>query len=95
MALNKATVAHIARLARIRVPEEDMDRLAEELSHILGWIEQLDEVDTEGTAPLSSVVEMALKMREDRVTDGGYPHDVLANAPERTDGFYTVQKVVE
>ena len=95
MALDKATVANIARLARIRVPEEDMDRLAEELSHILGWIEQLDEVDTEGTRPMSSVVEMALKMREDRVTDGGYSQDVLANAPRSADGFYTVPKVIE
>ena len=93
MALDKATVAHIARLARIRVPEEDMARLAEELSHILGWIEQLGEVET--ARPMSSVVEMALKMREDRVTDGGYAQDVLANAPHRADGFYTVPKVVE
>ncbi len=95
MSLDRAAVAHIARLARLHVAEEDLDRLAGELSHIIGWVEQLSEVDTGDTAPMSSVVEMALKTRDDLVTDGGVPEKVLANAPEATEGYYVVSKVVE
>jgi len=95
MALDKSTVRTIAALARIRVPEDDLDGLAEELSHILGWIEQLDEVDTDGVAPIASVSGMKMPEREDAVTDGGIRDDVLANAPEPESGFFTVPKVVE
>jgi len=95
MSLDEATVARIARLARIAVPEEELAPLAGELSHILEWIEQLNEVDTEGVAPMTSVVAMRLVWREDRVTDGGRPGDILANAPERQDGYFVVPKVVE
>jgi aspartyl-tRNA(Asn)/glutamyl-tRNA(Gln) amidotransferase subunit C len=95
MSLDEATVARIARLARIAVPEEELAPLAGELSHILEWIEQLNEVDTEGVAPMTSVVAMRLVWREDRVTDGGRPEDILANAPERQDGYFVVPKVVE
>jgi aspartyl-tRNA(Asn)/glutamyl-tRNA(Gln) amidotransferase subunit C len=95
MSLDEATVARIARLARIAVPEAELRPLAGELSHILEWIEQLNEVDTKGVPPMTSVVAMRLAWREDRVTDGGRPEDVLANAPERQGDYFVVPKVVE
>jgi aspartyl-tRNA(Asn)/glutamyl-tRNA(Gln) amidotransferase subunit C len=95
VSLDEATVARIARLARIAVPEEELEPLATELSHILKWIEQLNEVDTAGVAPMTSVAAMRLAWREDRVSDGGRPEDILANAPERQDGYFVVPKVVE
>jgi aspartyl-tRNA(Asn)/glutamyl-tRNA(Gln) amidotransferase subunit C len=95
VSLDEATVARIARLARIAVPAEELAPLATELSHILEWIEQLNEVDTDGVQPMTSVAAMKLAWREDRVTDGGRPEDILANAPERQDGYFVVPKVVE
>jgi len=95
MALDTDTVRRIAHLARIHIPEEDLAPLAGELSNIIGWVEQLAEVDTDGVEPMTSVVETVLKQREDVVTDGGYPDKVLANAPDAADGFFTVPKVVE
>ncbi len=95
MSIDNATVAAIARLARIDVPEDDRAQLARELSNILTWVEQLGEVDTEGVAPMTSVVEVALPRRADAVTDGGAAEVVLANAPKRDYGFFVVPKVVE
>ena len=95
MSLDKATVAQIAALARIRVAEEDLDGLARELSNILGWIEQLDAVDTEDVPPMSQAADLKLRWREDNVTDGGIPEKVLANAPAAKDGFFTMPKVIE
>ena len=105
MSLDKDTVARIARLARLKVPEEELAPLAGELSGIFAWIEQLNEVDTRNVEPLSSVSDVTLPMREDKVTDGGIAEKILANAPggavyiEPTDknagGFFTVPKVVE
>lgn len=95
MSLDKATVARIAHLARIHVPDQDLEPLAGELSTILDWVEQLAEVDTDGVAPMTSVVEMEARWRKDEVTDGDCAADVLANAPEAEMGFYTVPKVVE
>ena len=95
MALDKATVARIATLARIKVPEADQDHLAGELSQILTWIEQLNEVDTTGVAPMSSAAHLRLPMREDKVTDGNRRDAVLSNAPAAAHGFFTVPKVVE
>jgi aspartyl-tRNA(Asn)/glutamyl-tRNA(Gln) amidotransferase subunit C len=95
MSLDEATVARIARLARIAVPQAELAPLAGELSHILGWIEQLSEVDTDDAAPMTSVVAMRLAWREDRVTDGGKAEAILANAPERQGGYFVVPKVVE
>ena len=95
MSLDEKTVARIARLARIAVPDDELAPLAGELSHILKWIEQLNEVDTDGVPPMTSVAAMKLAWREDRVTDGGRPEDILANAPERQDGYFVVPKVVE
>jgi aspartyl-tRNA(Asn)/glutamyl-tRNA(Gln) amidotransferase subunit C len=95
MALDKATVARIATLARIKVPESDRDHLAGELSQILTWVEQLGEVDTSGVEPMASVAEMTLPMRDDVVTDGDKPDAVLKNAPNAMHGFFSVPKVVE
>ncbi len=95
MSLDKDTVREIARLARLRVPEEDLDGLAGELSRILDWVEQLDEVDTDGIDPMSSVAEVTLPARDDAVNDGADPERVLANAPDRVDDYYAVPKVVE
>ncbi|WP_299438748.1 Asp-tRNA(Asn)/Glu-tRNA(Gln) amidotransferase subunit GatC [uncultured Rhodospira sp.] len=95
MSLDKETVRKIAFLARIDVPDDQLDPLASELSGILDWIEQLREVDTSEVQPMTSVAEMTLPWRDDAVTDGGYPERVTANAPDSQDGFYLVPKVVE
>jgi aspartyl-tRNA(Asn)/glutamyl-tRNA(Gln) amidotransferase subunit C len=95
MALDKATVARIAALARIKVTEEEQLRLAGELTQILTWIEQLNEVDTTGVEPMASVGHLKLPMREDVVSDGGIRDKLLANAPQEVRGFFTVPKVVE
>ncbi len=95
MAIDKATVLRIAQLARIEVKDEALDELAGELNGILAWVEQLGEVDTEGVAPMTSVVEVKLPRRDDHVSDGGRRDDILANAPEAEDGFFVVPKVIE
>ena len=95
MALDKAAVAHIAALARIRVADPELDSLADELSLILAWIEQLNQVDTAGVAPMTSVAAARSPMREDRVTDGRRRDEILANAPRTARGFFVVPKVVE
>jgi aspartyl-tRNA(Asn)/glutamyl-tRNA(Gln) amidotransferase subunit C len=95
MPVDKVTVRRIARLARIALPEERVELMAAELNGILGWIEQLREVDIEGTEPMTSVVTQKLKMREDRVTAGGDADAILANAPCTEDHFFVVPKVVE
>ena len=95
MAIDAATVRKVARLARIAEPEEKLEALANELNGIMSWIEQLNEVDTDGVEPMTSAVAVALPMREDVVTDGGDPAKVLSNAPKTVDGFFVVPKVVE
>ncbi len=95
MAIDAATVRRVAKLARIREPEERLEPLARELSSILGWIEQLGEVDTDGVEPMASAVAVKLPMREDVVTDGGDADAILSNAPAKADGFFVVPKVVE
>ena len=95
MALDKATVAHIASLARIRLAEAELEPLADELSHILTWVEQLNEVDTTGVAPMASAAAASLPLREDAVSDGGCRNAILGNAPNAARGFFTVPKVVE
>lgn len=94
MAIDAATVRKVARLARIAQPEEKLEPLAKELSGILAWIEQLNEVDTDGVQPMTSAVHMPIPMRDDVVTDGGDPAKVLANAPKTVGGFFVVPKVV-
>ncbi len=95
MSVDKSTVIRIAELARIEVPEAELDRLAGDLDKILHWVEQLSEIDTEGVAPMSSVADMTLPRREDVVTDGDCRDKVLANAPQSRDGFFVVPKVIE
>ena len=95
MAIDPDTVAHIARLARIKVTDAEKAALAGELSNILQWIEQLQAVDTAGVEPVSSVVDSVLPWRADAVTDGGQAAKVLANAPDGVPGFFAVPKVVE
>ncbi len=95
MTIDKDTVTRIASLARIKVREEEKEAWAKELDGILGWIDQLNEVDTGHVAPLTSVVETALPMRDDRITDGHCPNEILANAPAQAAGFFVVPKVVE
>jgi aspartyl-tRNA(Asn)/glutamyl-tRNA(Gln) amidotransferase subunit C len=95
MSLDPVTVRRIAKLARIRVEDSQLPRLQAELNGILGWIEQLNEVDVDGVEPLTGGAQMALKLREDAVTDGDIVEQVLANAPDRAGDFYAVPKVVE
>ena len=95
MALDKAAVAHIAALARIRLTDAELEPLAAELSHILTWVEQLAEIDTADVAPMTSVAAMTLPMRDDKVTDGDRRDDILRNAPQQARGFFAVPKVVE
>jgi aspartyl-tRNA(Asn)/glutamyl-tRNA(Gln) amidotransferase subunit C len=95
MAIDAATVRKVARLARIAEPEERLEPLARELSGILNWIEQLDEVDVTGVEPMTTAIHTPLPLRDDVVTEGGDPDRVLANAPKRAGGFFVVPKVVE
>jgi len=95
MSLDPATVRRIARLARIHVDDAEAEQLAGELNGILGWIEQLNEVDVEGVDPLTGAAQMAMRLRTDEVTDGGIRDQVLGNAPDREGAFYSVPKVVE
>jgi len=95
MSVDQATVRRIAHLARIAVPESEVEKLQGELNAILGFVEQLNEVDVAGVEPMTSVVPMSLKMRQDVVTDGGIADKVSANAPASEDHFFLVPKVVE
>ena len=95
MPVDKDTVARIASLANLIVPEAELETLAGELDKILQWVEQLRQVNTEGVPPMASVAHMAMRWRTDAVDDGGSADQVLANAPETTDGFFVVPKVVE
>lgn len=95
MSVDKSTVKKIAKLARIAVSDDETDTIASELNHILNWIEELNEVDTNGVAPLASVTGHSLPLRQDAVTDGDKVDQVLANAPEQASGFFVVPKVVE
>jgi aspartyl-tRNA(Asn)/glutamyl-tRNA(Gln) amidotransferase subunit C len=95
MAIDRSTVLRIATLARIRVPEGELDHLAGELQKIVAWVEQLNAVDVAGIEPMTSVRPMRLKRRPDEVTDGGIRDQVLANAPKAVGGFFAVPKVIE
>lgn len=95
MSIDTETARRVAKLARIEVEESHLPELAQEFSAILGFIEQLNEVDVEGVEPMTSVTPQRLKRREDVVTDGDQPQAVLANAPDAREGFFAVPKVVE
>ena len=95
MSVDAATVKRVARLARIKVSDEEAEALRGELNTILGFVEQLNEVDVSGVEPMTSVLPMAMKKRADVITDGGKTGDVLANAPSAESGYFLVPKVVE
>jgi len=95
MSVDIQTVKKVASLARIAISDDDAQRLAPELSNILGWIEQLGEVDTSSVQPMTAVIPNKLRLRDDVVTDGGVRDDVLANAPQAEHGFFAVPKVIE
>lgn len=94
-AVSAEDVKKIARLSRLHVEPDRLQPLAEDLNGILAWIEQLNEVDVEGVEPMTSAVDMAAPMREDKVTDGRKRDDVLRNAPKQDDGFFVVPRSVE
>ena len=95
MSVSSDQVRHIAALARIQMSDDELARLEPELNNILGWIEQLAEVNTDGVEPLTAVIDQKLRLREDAVTDGDCRDGVLANAPEAQHGFFAVPKVIE
>lgn len=95
MSIDIETARRVAKLARIAVPEKDLPGLAGEFNAILGFVEQLGEVDVEGVEPMTGVTPMRLKRREDEVTDGDMPEKILSNAPDAREGFFAVPKVVE
>ena len=95
MSLNKETVQKVARLARIRMSDEELERMAPQLTNIIGFVEQLSEIDTDNVEPLANVTDVTLSMREDKVTDGQCVEKILANAPESAQGYFVVPKVVE
>lgn len=95
MSIDKDTAARVAKLARIKVDEEALPALAQEFNNILGFIEQLNEVDVDGVEPMTSVTPQRLKRRVDEVTDGDQQAKALSNAPDAREGFFAVPKVVE
>ncbi|MBI1300394.1 MAG: Asp-tRNA(Asn)/Glu-tRNA(Gln) amidotransferase subunit GatC [Alphaproteobacteria bacterium] len=95
MSLDKETVAKVARLARIRLTDKELERMAPKLSNIMGFVEQLSEIDTDNIEPLANVVDITLALREDVINDGNCAAKVLANAPEEAQGYFVVPKVVE
>ena len=95
MSVTNEQVRHIARLARIAMSDEELERLVPELNAIIGWVEQLGEVDTDGVEPLTAVIEQKLRLRDDVVNDGNIRDEVVANAPEAQHGFFGVPKVIE
>ncbi len=95
MSIDTETARRVAKLARIKVEDAELPALAQDFNRILGFVEQLNEVDVEGVEPMTSVTPMRLKRREDVVSDGGQQDKVLANAPDAREGFFAVPKVVE
>jgi aspartyl-tRNA(Asn)/glutamyl-tRNA(Gln) amidotransferase subunit C len=95
MSVTNEQMRHIAKLARIAMSDAEIERLAPELNNILGWVEQLGEVNTDGVEPLTAVIDLKLRLREDVVDDGNIREAVLANAPEAQHGFFAVPKVIE
>jgi aspartyl-tRNA(Asn)/glutamyl-tRNA(Gln) amidotransferase subunit C len=95
MSVDRATVRRIARLARLAITEQEEGRLEQELSGILDWVAQLDEVDTATVPAMTRIAAMTMKMRQDEVTDGFCAADILKNAPEVDDGYFVVPKIVE
>jgi len=94
-AVSAEDVKKIARLSRLHVEADRLQPLADDLNGILGWIEQLNEVDVEGVEPMTSAVDMSAPMRKDEISDGGKRDDILKNAPKKDDGFFVVPRSVE
>ena len=95
MSVTNEQVRHIARLARIAMSDEEIERLGPELNAIIGWVEQLGEVNTDGVEPLTAVIDQKLRLRDDAVTVGNIREEILANAPDAQHGFFAVPKVIE
>jgi len=95
MSVDKETVMKISRLSRIAISDAEADAMVPELNSILGWVEQLGEVDVSGVEPMSAVIPNKLRLRADEVTDGDVRDKILANAPAREEGFFGVPKVIE
>lgn len=95
MSIDKDTVKYVAKQAHLEMDDETVSRLEPELNNIINWIEQLGELDTDNVEPLSNVADITLHLREDEVTDGNKQADILANAPEQTEGYFVVKKIVE
>ena len=95
MSVSSQQVRHIAKLARIGMTDAEIEALVPELNNILGWVEQLGEVDTDGIDPLTAVIDQKLRLRDDVINDGNIRDEVLANAPEAQHGFFAVPKVIE
>jgi aspartyl-tRNA(Asn)/glutamyl-tRNA(Gln) amidotransferase subunit C len=95
MSVDTATVRHIARLARLQMSDAEVAAMVPELNNILGWVEQLGEVNTDGVEPLTAVIDQKLRLRDDVVNDGDCRDEVLANAPDAQHGFFAVPKVIE
>ena len=95
MSVSPEQARHIAKLARIAMSDAELERLVPELNAIIGWVEQLGEVNTDGVEPLATVVDQKLRLRDDVVNDGNIRDDVLANAPDAQHGFFAVPKVIE
>ena len=95
MSLDKTMVQRVSQLARIEIEAAQLDNTAKELNNILDWIEQLNEVDTDGVEPMTSVVYTVASQREDQITEGGAPEKILRNAPQSDGSYYTVPKVIE
>lgn len=95
ISMDKATVKKVATLARLAVTEEEQEKYAAQLGGIFKWIEQLNEVNTDNVKPLASVIDLPLTLRPDIVNDGGKQDEILANAPEATEGFFVVPKIIE
>jgi aspartyl-tRNA(Asn)/glutamyl-tRNA(Gln) amidotransferase subunit C len=95
MSVNEQQVRHVAKLARLALSDAEIDKMVPELNNILGWVEQLAEVDTDGVEPLTAVIDLKLRLRDDVVNDGDVRDAVLANAPDAQHGFFAVPKVIE
>lgn len=95
MSMDKQTVTKVARLARLKMSDAELEKMGPQLSGILSWIEQLQEVNTDNVEPLANVADIELFLREDKVNDGDCQDKVLANAPETTQGYFVTNKIVE
>lgn len=95
MSVNESQVRHVAKLARLALSDAEIDTMVPELNNILGWVEQLAEVDTDGVEPLTAVIDLKLRLRDDVVTDGDVRDKVLLNAPDAQHGLFAVPKVIE